>query len=153
MIDVDVAELLPHDGNMVLLEKVIKFDQESMVTEVIVRDDGLFSNSNGDNITVPTWLGIEYMAQTVAAHDGMMCKIAGRPINIGFLLGTRRYLSNVGALTVGVLLTVKVERLMEDQGLAVFDCEVIGDNVSLSAKLNVYQPDSKINKIITNNNE
>lgn len=145
MIDVDVAELLPHDGNMVLLDRVIEFDQESMITIAIVRNDGLFSNSCGNSNSVPAWLGIEYMAQTVAALDGMMCKIAGRPINIGFLLGTRRYLCNVGSLSIGMVLTVKVKRLMEDQGLAVFDCEVLGDGVSLSAKLNVYQPESMVN--------
>lgn len=151
MIDVEVAELLPHDGNMVLLDKVIEFDQDSMVTEVIVRDDGLFNNSVGAVKTVPAWLGIEYMAQTVAALDGMLCKIAGRPINLGFLLGTRRYLCNMGALTVDTVLRVKVKRLIEDQGLAVFDCEITGDGIQMSAKLNVYQPDSAINKVISGN--
>ena len=151
MIDVDVAELLPHDGNMVLLDKVIEFDQESMVCEVVVRDDGLFGDSSGEVKTVPAWLGIEYMAQTVAALDGMMCKLAGKPINLGFLLGTRRYICNIDTLTSGTILRVKVKRLMEDQGLAVFECEISGDGIEMSAKLNVYQPDSAINKVITGN--
>ncbi|MCK5479157.1 MAG: hotdog family protein, partial [Methylococcales bacterium] len=137
MIDIEVAELLPHDGKMVLLDRVIEYDQESLVAEVVVRDDGLF----GDGKTVPAWLAIEYMAQTVAAHGGMMCHLAGKPINLGFLLGTRRYNCNVSFLTVGTNLTVKVERLIQDQGLGVFLCQVSGQGVDISAKLNVYLPD------------
>ncbi|MCK5190115.1 MAG: hotdog family protein [Methylococcales bacterium] len=144
MIDIEVAELLPHDGKMVLLDRVIEYDQESLVAEVVVRDDGLF----GDGKTVPAWLAIEYMAQTVAAHGGMMCHLAGKPINLGFLLGTRRYNCNVSFLTVGTNLTVKVERLIQDQGLGVFLCQVSGQGVDISAKLNVYLPDSEENRAI-----
>lgn len=144
MIDIEVAELVPHDGKMVLLDSVIEYDQESLVAEVAVRDDGLF----GDGKTVPAWLAIEYMAQTVAAHGGMMCHLAGKPINLGFLLGTRRYNCNVSFLTVGTQLKVKVERLIQDQGLGVFLCQVSGQGVDISAKLNVYLPDSEENRAI-----
>lgn len=144
MIDIDVAELLPHDGKMVLLDKVLEYDQESLVAIAVVRDDGLF----GDGQTVPAWLGIEYMAQTVAAHGGMMCMLADKPIQLGFLLGTRRYHCNVHTLTVGDELIVTVKRLVEDQGLGVFDCQITGAGINISAKLNVYQPDNKVNRVI-----
>lgn len=148
MIDVEVAELLPHDGKMVLLDKVIEFDDKSMACELRVRDDGLF----GDDKAAPAWLGIEYMAQTVAAHGGMMEKIAGRPIKLGFLLGTRRYVSNIDTFAVGMVLRVEVERLIQDQGLGVFNCQISGDGVKVSAKLNVYQPDSIVNRVIIKEN-
>ena len=136
MINIDVARLVPHDGKMMLLDKVIEFDRDSMVTEVVVRDDGLF----GDTRTVPAWLGIEYMAQTVAAYDGMMCVLAGEPIRLGFLLGTRRYSSNVADFKVGTVLTVKVERFMQDQGFGVFSCQILAQGIDISAKMNVYHP-------------
>lgn len=144
MRDYAVEELLPHTGGMMLLERVIAFDQESMTAEVIVRGDGLF----GDTHSVPAWLGIEYMAQTVAAHGGMMCKLAGKPLNLGFLLGTRRYHCNVDSFAVGAVLTVTVKRLIQDQGLGVFDCHISAEGVLASAKLNVYQPDSAVNRAI-----
>ena len=144
MIDINVADILPHDGAMVLLDNVLEYDQQSLVAAVTVRDDGLF----GDGKTIPAWIGIEYMAQTVAAHGGMMCHLAGKPINLGFLLGTRRYTCNISEFTVGMHLTVKVERLIEDQGLGVFTCQILGDGIDISAKLNVYQPDKAENKII-----
>ncbi len=141
-----VEELLPHSGRMVLLNRVIEFDEENMVAEVIVRDDGLF----GDGNTVPAWLGIEYMAQTIAALGGMKRRLAGKPLNPGFLLGTKRYECNVDLFPMGSVLTVSIKRLVEDQGLGVFDCHITAEGMSASAKLNVYQPDSAINRVITN---
>ncbi len=140
-----IRELLPHDGKMVLLERVISFDENSMTAEAVVRAAGLFGRAG----TVPAWLGIEYMAQTVAAHSGMLCKLAGKPINLGFLLGTRRYFCNVSSFADGAVLSITTKRLIQDQGLGVFDCRIIGDGVEVSAKLNVYQPDSKLNRVIT----
>lgn len=139
-------DLVPHTGIMMLLNRVLEFDDENMVAEVIVRNDGLFDENN----TVPAWLGIEYMAQTIAAFGGMKRRLAGKPLNLGFLLGTRRYVCNVGTFTVGSILTVSVKRLVEDQGLGVFDCHISAEGISVSAKLNVYQPDSAINRVITN---
>ena len=140
-----VEELVPHTDKMVLLDRVIEFDEENMVAEVIVRDDGLF----GDGSTVPAWLGIEYMAQTIAALGGMKRRLAGKPLNLGFLLGTRRYDCNLDIFPVGSVLTVSVKQLVEDQGLGVFDCRITAEGISASAKLNVYQPDSAINRVIT----
>ncbi len=145
MIDIKVSELVPHAGQMLLLDKVIEYDNESLVAEVVVRGDGLFNV--GDQ--VPAWVGIEYMAQTIAAHGGMMCVLAGKPIQLGFLLGTRRYVSNITAFKVGERLTITVNRIMEDQGLGVFNCHIIADGIDISAKLNVYQPTDAKNKVIS----
>lgn len=145
MIAYSIEQLLPHAGKLMLLDHVLTYDDESMSAQVTVRGDGLF----GDNTGVPAWLGIEYMAQTVAAHGGLMCRLAGKPLNPGFLLGTRRYHCNVSRLNAGAVLIVTVKRLIQDQGLGVFDCRVTGDGVEISAKLSVYQPDTAINRVIT----
>ncbi len=146
MIVYSIEQLLPHGGKMMLLDHVLTYDDESMSAQVTVRGDGLF----GDDTGIPAWVGIEYMAQTVAAHGGLMCRLVGKPLNPGFLLGTRRYHCNVSRLTAGAVLTVTVKRLIQDQGLGVFDCRVDGDGVEISAKLSVYQPDTAINRVITN---
>jgi len=145
MKEFSVEELLPHAGNMVLLNRVIDYDEDTMRAEVIVRDGGLFADSN----TVPAWLGIEYMAQTIAALGGMKRRLAGKPLNLGFLLGTRRYDCNVDKFAVGAVLIVAVTRLVQDQGLGVFDCRISAEGIVATAKLNVYQPDSTVNRVIT----
>jgi predicted hotdog family 3-hydroxylacyl-ACP dehydratase len=145
MNELALNELLAHEGAMMLLDKIIKFDEQSMVSEVIVRNDGLF----GDDKAVPALVGIEYMAQTISAHGNMMDKIAHRPSYLGFLLGTRSYTSNVDSFLIGSVLTVTVEKIIQEQGLGVFDCKITAPGVLVEAKLNVYQPDSAQNRVLT----
>ena len=106
----DVAGLIPHSGQMVLLDRVLEFDGDGLIAELVVRDDGLFGDANG----VPAWAGIEYMAQAVSAYAGIKSKLAGEPIRLGYLLGTRRYLSNVPSFAIGTLLTVQKRPIMQD---------------------------------------
>jgi predicted hotdog family 3-hydroxylacyl-ACP dehydratase len=132
----DIAELIPHSGKMVLLDRVISCDNNSLSAAVVVRDDGLLGNDK----TVPSWVGIEYMAQTVAAYAGVMAKRAGEPVKLGFLLGTRRYNSNVAEFKVGATLTVRVEKIIQNNTLGAFECLIQGVDVEVNANLNVYQP-------------
>ena len=134
--NIDVAELIPHSDKMVWLDSIISCDNHSLSAELIVRDEGL----SGNDKTVPAWVGIEYMAQAVAAYAGVMAKQAGEPIKLGFLLGTRRYSSNVAEFSVGSTLTVRVEKILQDNNLGAFECRIQGVDVEASAILNVYQP-------------
>lgn len=138
-------DLLPHTGGMMLLDRIVSFDEQSMVAEVVVNADGLF----GDGKTVPALVGIEYMAQAISAHSGMMDKIAGRQSYLGFLLGTRLYSSNVDSFLAGTVLTVSVKMVIQEQGLGVFDCQITAPDVLVEAKLNVYQPRSAKNRVFT----
>ena len=67
MIDWPVAELLPHAGDMILLDAVESFDADSITTHLRVKSTGLLNLSDG---SLPAWAGIEIMAQTVAAFAG-----------------------------------------------------------------------------------
>ncbi|MDI1231403.1 MAG: hotdog family protein [Methylobacter sp.] len=131
-----VADLIPHTGSMVLLDRIIDCDDQGLTAEVVVRGDGLL----GDDRSVPAWVGIEYMAQTIAAYAGVMAKQVNEPIRLGFLLGTRRYSSNVAVFKVGSTLTIRVKNIMQDDNLGVFDCRILGEGVDVTANLNVYQP-------------
>ncbi|MBL6987316.1 MAG: hotdog family protein [Methylobacter sp.] len=134
---IDVADLIPHSGTMVLLDRIVSYDEQSLTAELTVRDDGLLG---GDDKSVPAWVGIEFMAQAIAAYAGVMAKQVHEPIRLGFLLGTRRYNSNVAAFKVGSTLTIRVEKIMQDDSLGVFNCRLLGEGVEVTANLNVYQP-------------
>ncbi|KAF3981379.1 MAG: hotdog family protein [Methylococcales symbiont of Hymedesmia sp. n. MRB-2018] len=138
MINTPIEELIAHRGKMLLIDKVISFDHESLTSQVVVHNNGLFDNG----VNVPAWLGMEYMAQTIGAYQGMMDKISNRCIQVGFLLGTRRYICNVPHFNVGSVLTVYVKRVIEDQGLGVFECKISHQDLLVEANINVYQPNS-----------
>ncbi|MEQ1738745.1 MAG: hotdog family protein [Methyloglobulus sp.] len=132
----DVASLIPHSGQMVLLDKVVEFNDENLIAEMTVRDDGLFGNEN----EVPAWVGIEYMAQAIGAYAGIKSKLAGEPIKLGYLLGTRRFSSNVASFDAGTELTINVKVIIQDDKLGAFDCQILGEGIEVSANLTVYQP-------------
>lgn len=135
-----IAELLPQSGDMVLLDRVLEVDEGSIVTELIVRPDTLFFSAQDAGI--PAWVGIEFMAQTVAAYSGYWRKRRGKTIDLGFLLGSRCYESSVDTFPGGSKLRVRAKKEIEGyNGMAVFDCRIEGGNIQASAKLNVLLPE------------
>lgn len=134
-----VAELLPHAGSMILLDTVLSVDDEQAAASLTVRADGLFDDGKGH---VPAWVGIEYLAQTVALFGGHHRRCRGLPVTLGFLLGTRRYQANVSSFRVGARLRTHARLLMmEPSGLSAFECELEGEGIRVRAQLNTFQPD------------
>lgn len=138
MIDWPIAELLPHAGDMILLDGVECFDDDSVETVLQVRADGLLSAADG---SLPAWVGVEIMAQSVAAFAGCHARQAGQPVELGFLLGTRSYQCNVEAFPAGADLRVRAHRsLQDDNGMGVFECHLDGPGIHAEARLNVFRP-------------
>lgn len=135
--NIPVRELLPHDPPMVLLDKVISCAESSLVAEVVVTPESMFCGEAG----VPGWVGIEYMAQSVAAHAGALARERGDEPVIGYLLGTRSYKSAVSVFPIGAELRIVIEPLFVEMGLGAFACRIdMGETVA-EATINVYQPD------------
>lgn len=134
-----IAELVPHAGAMCLLDRVIAAGGERLSAEVVVPAQGLFSRDGG----VGAWVGIEYMAQAVAAWAGWQARAAGEAPRIGLLLGTRRYRCGVPGFAAGQRLQIDIERAYQaDNGLGQFDCRIQADGVELaSATLTVFGPE------------
>ncbi|MBU2012573.1 MAG: hotdog family protein [Gammaproteobacteria bacterium] len=138
MIDWPIAELLPHAGDMILLDGVERFDDDSVETVLQVRADGLLSAADG---SLPAWVGVEIMAQSVAAFAGCHARQAGQPVELGFLLGTRSYQCDVEAFPAGADLRVRAHRsLQDDNGMGVFECHLDGPGIHAEARLNVFRP-------------
>ena len=133
-----LADLLPHAGDMILLDAIDDWDEESIVAQARVAGDRLFALPDG---SWPVWLGIELMAQAVAAYAGLRAKNSGGQVQLGFLLGTRKYECAVSSFAAGAELEVSARRSLEDDsGMGVFECEIRSAGISLHARLNVYRP-------------
>ena len=138
MIAWPLAELLPHAGDMILIDQVLGFDQEQIHTRLTVRAGGLFNREDG---SLPAWVGIELMAQSVAAYAGCRARSEGNPVELGFLLGTRKFECNVEHFPAGAELQIHALRSLEDDnGMGVFECHLSGPGIHASARLNVFRP-------------
>ena len=134
----DIRSLLPHAGPMVLLDRVISVDEESLLAEVGIRSETLFCGPDG----VGAWVGIEYMAQGIAAWVGYNARLRGEPIKLGFLLGTRRYECSRPNFVLGSFLRVHVRRLFQSEsGLGSFECYIDDEEGRVAtATVTVFQP-------------
>lgn len=133
-----IAELIPHAGEMILLDAVIEHGTEHVRCRRVVPDHGLLHDADGN---FPAWAGVELMAQAIAAWAGCRGKAGGEPVRLGFLLGTRHYQCNVAAFAPGAELVVEARREFSDAaGMGVFACRIEGDGVLAEARLTVFSP-------------
>jgi predicted hotdog family 3-hydroxylacyl-ACP dehydratase len=133
-----VADLVPHSGRMSLLSRILGYGDDWLRAEVVITAESMFADAQG----VPAWIGLEYMAQTIAAYSGLKERLQGGRPKIGFLLGSRKYLCNAERFAIGQRLVVTASpELQGSNGLNVFNAELHGDGISASAVVNVFQPD------------
>lgn len=130
-------EFLPHRAPMLLLDFIVAHDAQGVVAEVTIGEDTLFLEPGG----VPSYVGLEYMAQACGAYAGALGRIKGEPVKIGFLLGTRDFKAGRAFFRRGERLTVTATQLYSEDGMGAFDCRIDIDGQSAAtARLTVYQP-------------
>ena len=129
---------VPHRGAMSLLDAVAHVDDLAVEARVRVPARGPFNTDVG----VPAWVGIEYMAQAVAAWSAARARGGGGSPKIGYLLGSRRYEAAVPVFEVGAELRVLAHcELTAENGLGMFACRIEhGGRVVASGRLSVFEP-------------
>jgi len=131
-----VERWIPQRGAMRLIDRVLAVDAEAVIAEVDVPFDGLFVREG----EVPAWVGIEYMAQAVAAWAGARARSHGGEPRAGLLLGSRRYEARRGGFPCGARLRIEARcELMGANGLGQFDCRIHMDGEEVaSARIAVF---------------
>lgn len=102
-----VSALVPHARGMCLLDRLIAVDDGGATTETCPRREDLFATPAG----IPAWVGIEWLAQSVAAWAGYRSRAQGEPPALGLLLGSRRYRSRLPTFPFGrtIRVTANIE--------------------------------------------
>lgn len=133
-----IAEVVPHADAMILLDAIEEVESERIVCTRTIQPGDLFIDDDGG---MPAWVGVELMAQAIAAWAGCCARAEQRPVQLGFLLGTRHYTCNVDTFPAGTCLRIEAQRSFHDeQGMGVFDCRIDGAGVHAEARLNVFSP-------------
>lgn len=133
-----VEDILPHRGDMLLLDQLLCSDPTRLTAEYRPCSTAWYIQQGG----MPSWIGIELMAQAIAAHVGMQKRAQGLPPKPGVLLGTRRYQATQGHFVPGQPLQVMVERqYLDDSGLGAYEASIECDGQTLaSATVKVFEP-------------
>ena len=136
-----IEELLPHSPPMVLIHRIVKCGDDDLVAEVDIDTSSMFYDFTLEG--VPTWAGIEYIAQSIAALGGIRAKRKDEAVRMGFLLGTRRFHTHQATMKKGQCYQVSVNRVVRDgSGLASFDgCISQQQELICEARVNVFEVD------------
>lgn len=148
-----ISDVLLHDGNMRLLDRIVDFDTEFALAEYTPQASAWYADSNGN---MPAWIGIELMAQAISAHAGLLKHGSNTPPKQGALLGTRSYLASIPTFAPNQPLMILVTLVYKDvSGLGAYDCMIydqhyapnpdnhlIHHNYLAKATLKVFEPDN-----------
>lgn len=133
-----IEDFIPHRGAMRLVDELVDVDEDHAVVEATVPADGMLVHDG----RMPSYIVIEHMAQSIAAWAGARARREGRPVRLGFLLGTRKLELHCDDLPAGARLRMSVHcELIADNGLGMFDCRVEHDGELVAqGKVSVFEP-------------
>ena len=123
---------------MLLVERVVAWDAQHAMVAATPRADAWYSEEGA----MPSWIGVELMAQAIAAHVGLVARSHGKPPKAGVLLGTRRYRSHESKFKAGSELLITARMSYRDaSGLASYESSIKRGNAEVAtARINVYEP-------------
>jgi predicted hotdog family 3-hydroxylacyl-ACP dehydratase len=141
----DLEILLPHRAPMLLLSEVVDYDEQIVIALVHITRDSPFFDAAFSG--VPSWVGVEYMAQTIAIWAGYQQRIQGKPVRPAFLLGCRSYVCNTAVFPAGITLELSAKPVyQDDSGIGAFDCVIACtiDNIDIraTAQIKAFRPEN-----------
>jgi predicted hotdog family 3-hydroxylacyl-ACP dehydratase len=134
-----IEAILPHRGTMLLLDSIGALSEESLRAHAFVRSDAWYADAEG---AMPAWIGIELMAQAIAAHVALSAMRRGATARPGVLLGSQRYEALRPSFAGGSRLVVSATQLLQsDAGHGAYECAIaIDDACCAQAVVKVFQP-------------
>lgn len=134
-----IEDLVPHADGMLLIDRIVGAEGETVRSETTIRADSIFFQSG---CGVPAYVGFEFMAQTISAYDGLRRRKNGKKPAIGFLLGCRKYNAARPFFTEGEMLTTEATSILGEEGMASFECRILDESGGelASATINVFRP-------------
>jgi len=137
---------IPHGGLMALLSRVVQYDFEAghLASEVDIKESDLFFDAERGG--VPSWVGFEYMAQSIAALSGIKRRMQrNEEPRIGFIMGVRNFKSRSTVFAPGRRLRVEVSQIFRDGDVVSFECRIKEDGVEeASAIINAIESDGAL---------
>lgn len=124
-----IAAHIPHQGDMCLLERVEKWDEQRI--RCIARNHRAIDNPLRMHGRLAAACGIEYAAQAMAVHGALTAQQQSRP-RVGFLASVRGVTLHVGRLDdIATDLQVEAERFSGDGNNVLYDFAVRAEGCTL----------------------
>lgn len=135
-----IEQLVPHSGKMLLLDRIKSYDLQGLQidTEVDIQENSMFYDT--DIKGIPTWVGFEYMAQSISALSGIYGKLNGQKPKLGFIMSINNYKAETPFFPEGATLSIHVQQVMRMDMAVTFDGYIQINNQKIAtATLNTVE--------------
>ncbi|KAA8733847.1 3-hydroxylacyl-ACP dehydratase [Acinetobacter qingfengensis] len=129
---------IPHRAPMLLVDEWVEMKDNGCVAKVKIHPDMPFIEDAG----LPSWVGIEIMAQTIAIYAGIQQRLKGEQPKLGFLLGSKKFemAQTHFAIDEELMIEIKLQFLNRHQ-IGMFDCHIDTVQGRSEATILVAQPE------------
>ena len=139
----ELLSIVPHRGKMLLLKRVKDYNLQeyTIEAECQIERDCIFYDSEKEG--VPSWVGFEFIAQTVSAFIGI--KNRERKVNnIGLIMSVTQMRIGLPIFQTDSIITIKAKEVDGMDSVHVFEGEIFleGEKV-LEGKITVMDVDSE----------
>jgi len=127
----EIRTLIPHAGLMCLLDRVLSWDDESIVCVSETHRDPANPLRRGGRLSAIH--AVEYGAQAAAVHGGLRARSAAAtapPSYLAALRDVHLYAKHLDDITPP--LQVQARRLFGDAGNTIYECHVSAGDISLA---------------------
>jgi predicted hotdog family 3-hydroxylacyl-ACP dehydratase len=123
---------------MLMVDRVVDWDPASATVSATPSTEGWYAEAGG----MPSRIGIELMAQAIAAHVSILAWSKGEPPKMGVLLGSRAYRATQPYFAAGAELMVKaVKTFKDDSGMGAYDATIAHAGAQVAkARILVFEP-------------
>ncbi|HEX7935854.1 MAG TPA: hotdog family protein [Paraburkholderia sp.] len=139
LLQLPIEAIIPHRGTMLLIDAVETFGAATLSARASVQADAWYADAHG---AMPAWIGIELMAQSIAAHIALLAMRGGGEARPGVLLGSRSYKALQPSFAGGARLRIHASELLRsEEGHGAYECTIHdGDVCCAEAVIKVFQP-------------
>ena len=128
----ELCQLIPHAGNMCLLDGVLAWDEKSI--KCISRSHLLTNNPLRKNNRLSTIHAMEYGAQAMAVHGGLLARAAGEKHADGYLAALRDVkLCSDQLDNIRNALTIEATQLVAGNGNLMYNFEVKAEDTLVAS--------------------
>ncbi len=131
-----LENLIPHKNSMFLLDSISDRSKTNFTVQVRINNNSFLCKAQG----IPSYCGIEYMAQSIAAYNSLHFKNSGGP-QVGFIIGVRDFHSTLLFFEQEALLNIRINPVLIMEHSGVFDCEIIIEEKTVAkGRITAYIP-------------
>ena len=140
----ELLSIIPHKGKMVLLSRITDYNLENQTIEAEydITKECIFYDPQIEG--VPTWVGFEFIAQSIAAISGLKEKLKNKPPKLGFVLGVSQARINAPFFKLGSIVKIKTKETENEYPIMYFVGELfVNDQKIFSGRLTVMEADDE----------